>query len=312
MALSDKYDSSRFMNDDFPFAVLRVTHDDMHTPKPHSHEFIELVYVESGSGQHLFEGESYAISAGNVFIINPGESHTFHMARGESLTIINCLFEPHLIHESILRELVGYECMDYFYIHPFLDPSERFNHIVRLNEQDARRVLTVLQGMQEELVSRQVGYEAVIRIRMIELLVLLSRFYLSSQHPGIEGSSFTKKVLALRIGGYLERHYQQKITLDSLASIFNISTRQLGRIVRQELGASVVERVHQIRIDKAKYLLLHSDTKIITIAGMVGYDDPAFFSHLFTRHTGCSPGRYRLLARSERIGANDQSGRRRR
>lgn len=299
MVITERYDSGRFMSEDFPFAVLRIVHDAMNTPKPHSHDFVELVFVERGSARHLFEGESYDLNAGDVFIINPGESHTFELNPGEKLQIINCLFQPHLIQESILRELAGSDLMDYFYIHPFLNPSERFNHILRLHGGEAACILSVLETMGNELEQRSVGYQTLIRIRMIELLMLLSRYYQLNHGPARLTPAAQRKVLGQRIGGYLERHYQQKITLHSLAALFNISTRQLNRIVREEFGTSVVERIHQIRIEKAKLFLTQTDEKVITVAGMVGYEDPAFFSLLFTRKVGYPPGRFRAITQCD-------------
>lgn len=93
----------------------------------------------------------------------------------------------------------------------------------------------------------------------------------------------------------MERHYHQKISLPSLSKLFNISIRQMNRLFKKETGLSVIETVHQIRIDRAKQMLLETDEKVIVIAAMVGYENPAFFSRLFTRLTGSSPGKFRSM-----------------
>lgn len=285
--------SNRYMSHDFPFAILRHSHDARNLPQNHSHDFIELVYVERGGAQHLFEGERYELRAGDVFIVNPGESHTFDVEDGGRLDIINCLFQPHLIHDTILRELEISDSMDYFYVHPFLNPRERFNHLLNLRGSDADRVLSTLETMIEEVLTRPMGYQTLIRLRMIELLVLLSRFYGFARGHARPSAVDNRRTVAQRICGYLERHYQQRITLASLAGLFNTSTRQLNRIFREEMGVSVVEKIHQIRLEKAKLLLAGTDEKVIAIAAMVGYEDPAFFTRLFTREVGCAPGRFR-------------------
>ena len=284
------------MDHGFPFSIHRYSHDSRNIPQPHYHDFIELVYVERGGGRHLFQGERYELRAGDVFIVNPGESHTFQVHEAERLDIINCLFQPHLIHASILRELEMSESMDYFYIHPFLNPRERFNHLLNLRDADADRVLMTFESMIEESGARQVGYQTLIRLRMIELLVLLSRYYGIARGYGRPSTTDNRRTVAQRICGYLERHYQQRTTLASLAMLFNTSTRQLNRIFHDEIGVSVVEKIHQIRLEKAKTLLADTDEKIIVIAAMVGYEDPAFFTRLFTREVWCAPGRFRAHA----------------
>jgi AraC family L-rhamnose operon regulatory protein RhaS len=55
--------------------------------------------------------------------------------------------------------------------------------------------------------------------------------------------------------------------------------------------------LHRIRIDHAKRLLADTDEKISVVAELVGYEDPAFFTKLFTREAGCPPGKFRETVR---------------
>ena len=285
--------SNRFMNREFPFYIMHAEHDCQNVPGVHGHDFIELVYVVRGDAEHAFEGEHYDLRAGDVFIINPGEVHTYRIALGNQIEIINCLFLPHLISDSLLHELGITQSMDYFYIHPFLNKSERFNHHLNLRGQDAIRVLSILETMNKETQSRSSGYSILIRLQMIELLVLLSRYYGISQSAHKTARGNDHEIVVRRICGYLERNYHQKITLVALAQLFNSSVRQLNRIFKEETGVSVIEKVHQVRIEKAKLLLAETNEKVIAVASLVGYEDPAFFSRLFTRQVGCAPGKYR-------------------
>jgi AraC-like DNA-binding protein len=100
-------------------------------------------------------------------------------------------------------------------------------------------------------------------------------------------------VLVRRITGFLERHYDKKLSVPALCELFNISNRQLNRIFKEETGQTVTERIHQIRIERAKQYLAENDEKVIHVAHRVGYEDPAFFTQLFRRIVGCSPGQYR-------------------
>ncbi|CAG7597870.1 HTH-type transcriptional activator RhaR [Paenibacillus solanacearum] len=291
-----KLTSSQFMKEAaFPFWIRRYFHDHANTPSAHRHDFIELVYIVYGEAEHVFEGECYNIRAGDVFIINPDEVHAYRIEPGKRLEIINCLFLPELIQESWLRELGISQSMDYFYVHPFLNTTERFHHRLNLRGQDASRTLVLLEGMIQENDRRQSGYSTLIRIQLVELLILLSRYYgqqdvMSGPKPQRESEH---QLIVRRISGYLERYYDKKVSVPSICELFNVSTRQVNRIFKKETGMTVIEAAHHIRIDKAKILLEETDEKVITIAGKVGYDDPAFFSRLFQRLVGCSPGKYR-------------------
>jgi AraC-like DNA-binding protein len=292
--------SSLFMKEDFPFWIHRVVHDSKHTPASHSHDFVELVYVVRGEAKHCFEGEQYDIRAGDVFFINPGEEHTYAFAPGQQIEIINCLFLPSLIGDSLLRELGVSQSMDYFYVHPFLQKSERFVHRLNLHGPEAETILTILESMMREVNERKAGFDTIIRLKMIELQLLLSRYYSLRQMTAPSSRREENRIMARRIRGYLERNFDQKITVPQLAAVFNISARQLNRLIRQETGMSTIDLLHSIRIDRAKHLLAESNEKVIAVASMVGYDDPSFFSRLFMRKVGCSPGNYRYGGAAKR------------
>lgn len=278
----------------FPFYIIQCTHNDRNVPNMHSHDFVELVYVVRGEAEHCFEGDCYPLCAGDVFIINPNEAHTFRIEKGKEIEIINCLFQPDLIHNSCLRELGVDDSMDYFYVQPFMSHSERFYHKLQLRERETSDVLRLLQGMLDEWQAKKSGYRTVIRLKLVDLFILLSRVYKESLNEGRESTKRSSHhMLVRRINGFLERHYDEKLNINHLSTLFNISTRQLNRIFKQEMAITVIERIHQIRIEHAKQMLKESDEKVIHVAHKVGYDDPAFFSHLFRRYVGCSPGKYR-------------------
>lgn len=142
------------------------------------------------------------------------------------------------------------------------------------------------------------NYSILIRLQLIELLLILSRIYnemqLNIQHESLNKTENQK--LVQRISGYLTRNYAQKITIANLCKLFSISPRHLSRLFKKETGRTVIDMLHEIRIDKAKTLLLETDYKVIEVALNIGYDDPSYFSKLFQRVVGCSPRTYKKTA----------------
>lgn len=288
----DVLSSTNYMKQEFPFWITRMIQGNIHE---HGHEFVELVYVARGRGLHVFQGSKYEVQAGDVFIINPGETHAYEVEQGEQIEIVNCLFMPSFIPDALLSELEITQSMDYFYVHPFLTHDVRFNHRLNLHGQEAAQVSALLESMIREFNHRSIGHTTLIRLQLIELLVLLSRFYtlMPQQRTLPSPRQLDRELTARRIYGYLERNYEKKITLQSLANLFNSSIRQLNRLMREEYDRSVFEVLHEVRIERAKHLLLETDEKVIVVATMVGYEDQSFFNRLFVRHVGCSPSHYR-------------------
>lgn len=277
--------------DNFPFWIQRNRHDQRSMPLLHTHEFVELIYVECGQATHLFQDTSYEINKGDIFMINPGEKHGYIVTEGQTIEVINCLFHPDFIASYVLRELRLGDSLDFFYVQPFLNREIRFNHKLNLGAAGADKTQDILEELHREMTQQDSGYQALVQLRMTELFILLSRYYNKGKHkPQIPSPN---ELLVRRVCGYVERHYNQKITLPMLSKLFYVGERQLNRHFNRYRGTSVYEYVQFIRIEKAKRLLIDTDDIMSVVAHRVGYEDAASFGRLFVRQCGCSPGKYR-------------------
>ncbi|GAA3409863.1 AraC family transcriptional regulator [Paenibacillus hodogayensis] len=277
--------------ENFPFWIQRNRHDIRDLPALHIHEFVEMVFVVEGRGTHLFQDIQYEIREGDVFIINPGEAHGYGLQEGESIEVLNCLFEPDGIPATLLREMQATESMDFFYVQPFLNKEARFYHKLNLRGSDAASVTAILEELLAEMQQQRHGFRTLIRMKLIGLFILLSRYYKERQQSSDKVSR--SEILVQRVRGYVERHFSEKLTLPLLTELFHIGVRQLNRNFHKYVGCSVVEYIHHVRIQKAQRLLVDTDEKLAVVSAWVGYEDTSFFSKLFARKVGCSPGKYR-------------------
>ncbi|MZQ80863.1 ABC transporter substrate-binding protein [Paenibacillus sp. 5J-6] len=110
------------------------------------------------------------------------------------------------------------------------------------------------------------------------------------QHQQLEPAS---PDMVLQVVKYMDEHYFESITADTLATLFNSSSRTMQRMFNKRLGLGPIDYLMQIRIDKAKELLCSTNSGLKDIAEAVGYVDNYYFSRLFRRYTGVSPSMYR-------------------
>ena len=93
---------------------------------------------------------------------------------------------------------------------------------------------------------------------------------------------------------YILKHYDtEEISLNSIASIVNISPNHFSTIFSQEMGVTFIEYLTKIRMDKAKEYLMCSNMKSSEIGYAVGYKDPHYFSFIFKKTQNMSPKEYR-------------------
>lgn len=94
---------------------------------------------------------------------------------------------------------------------------------------------------------------------------------------------------------YLEEHYPEKISLDSLAEMFYVNKFYMTRIFKKQYGISIVNYLTQVRITHAKELLRFTDMPIEHISQECGMNDANYFSRVFRKVEGTSPGEFRRM-----------------
>ncbi len=93
---------------------------------------------------------------------------------------------------------------------------------------------------------------------------------------------------------FMQAHYSEHITLDTLCDQVNVGKSTLIRAFIKEKGITPYLYVESIRIERARALLEEGVTLVDT-AARTGFADQSHFSHYFKRITGLTPGAYRAL-----------------
>lgn len=92
---------------------------------------------------------------------------------------------------------------------------------------------------------------------------------------------------------YVKRNYMKKITLEEVASYVYLSPSYFSKIFKEEMGRNFNSYLNHIRIEMSKRLLLDDSIVLVDVSNIVGYEDQSYFSKVFKKVTGVSPGKYR-------------------
>ncbi len=93
---------------------------------------------------------------------------------------------------------------------------------------------------------------------------------------------------------YLYRNYQRSdISLGAVAEAVGVSPNHLSKILSQKTGSTFVEQLTELRMEKARDLLLTTELPAAEIGVRVGYSDPHYFYYCFKKTQGMTPREYR-------------------
>ncbi len=99
--------------------------------------------------------------------------------------------------------------------------------------------------------------------------------------------------IAASVERFLCAQLHRTLTRAEVAAVVRLSEPQLARVFRAATGRTVMERLTELRLARAKELLLEPDASVSHVAGAVGFASFSHFARLFRRHVGVPPSDYR-------------------
>ncbi|MDD3795181.1 MAG: response regulator [Lachnospiraceae bacterium] len=92
-----------------------------------------------------------------------------------------------------------------------------------------------------------------------------------------------------KVTNYVKQHYQEEISLDLLAEKYYLNSSYLCRLFKRNTGVGLTDYMIELRMEKAKELLLLGKYKIYEVSQMVGYRSDKYFFRVFKQYTGQAP-----------------------
>ena len=159
--------------------------------------------------------------------------------------------------------------------------------LLNLAKENDSRIYEQLQNLN---VAQNVG-NIVTRSELYNIFECIVQVFLENM---TERQNISNYVI-LRAIDYIRNHYQEGISLESVAENLDITSEYLSTLFNREVGENFTSFLKKFRISHAKKLLKGTDKKIYEIAAEVGYSDPKYFNRVFKEEEGTSPGDFRAL-----------------
>ncbi|MGN0977543.1 MAG: helix-turn-helix domain-containing protein [Faecousia sp.] len=92
---------------------------------------------------------------------------------------------------------------------------------------------------------------------------------------------------------YLQAHLSEEVSLSVLAEEFHLNPQYISQLFKNEIGVNFLAYLTNIRMEKAKKLLLSTSLSIAEVAQQSGYGDYRVFTKVFKKTEGITPSQYR-------------------
>ncbi len=264
-----------------PLFLFAVKYDRTANGFPHNHDYIELLYIDSGVGKYEIDQTVYPVEAGSLLLINPGVDHANIVTDPKYPLVILALgfTDLHLrgLPENTLT-FPGYS--------PVLMTDSRLQN----------QITSLFFHMLSEKEQNFPGKYDMMRCYLNQILLHVIRAFMKAPetNPPMQFISHRKNHVVRTILDYMEEHFQERISLEGIASNMYLSPIYISRLFKEEMGESPIHHLIQIRLRKAMELMEHHpDYSIKRIANEVGYDDAYHFSKIFKKHLNQTPSEYR-------------------
>ncbi len=244
--------------------------------RPHAHADLNHVFhIAHGGGRMSADGRAIAFVAPCLLIAPARVVHGFVFeaeTKGSVLTIA----------DSYLRDLVareaGFEAV--------------FRQAVALALGPDHGTAESLERLARELSWAAPGHGAAVEAQLLTILVDVLRLRARVDAPGSARPS-AHAALVARFRELVEAGYRTNRTLEAYASGLGVSVWTLGAACRSIASASPLSLVQDRKMLEARRALLYSNMTVAEVAYHLGFDDPAYFTRVFTKHAGVSPRGFR-------------------
>lgn len=255
-----------------------------HALYAHWHKEMEIMYIEKGSGFARLNRESIRLSGGDILIVNPGVLHSMRTDLKNPLYYKSVVFNL-----DFLSGQPGDLWQENIIVPLLKNQTELCRHI---GEKDAgyTRIRDIFHKIHRCCEEKDSYFYVRLKGLFFEFFyeMLQNHFIIPVRAESNRNLASVKTVL-----DYISMHYSEPLSVSSLAALSNYSECYFMKLFRQYTGKTVVEYINDFRMDKAKHLLVHSDSSVTEIGVQVGFNSSSYFIKKFQEANGISPHKYR-------------------
>ena len=243
-----------------------------------------IYWIEDGSGVYDIDFKEFEINGSGIFCVSPGQMFSVKTEKVKTAYVISFDKEFYCV-EAHGKEIA---CNGLI-----------FNNIhrasgVSVDKSEMATFGNLVQSMIGELKNPGNAHremlETYLRMFLIHTLRLLNLQEIQSSGDSHQNNKMVQDFIAL-----VDKHFRNKHSVSEYASELFISPKSLSKKLKALRYPTPTEMIQERILLEAKRSLKYTGESVKSIAYDLGFDDPAYFSRLFSKKEGMTPLEYRKM-----------------
>lgn len=244
--------------------------------QPHKHDFYMVFFVEKGSGFHSIDFTQHTVADNQVYFIRPGQVHNW------SLNVNTTGFQL-MVSSEIITIFSNLSQLPFF--------EQSVPSCLSLTQEEFQEFKKHLYEIEIALPQNDLLTKETVLLRLHLLFKLLQKDYLK-QFPEYSFSARPEKVIK-NFNTLIDKNFQTETSVNFYANKLNITPNYLNILSQKFLKTSASDVIKERTILEAKRLLTSTDLSIKEIAYQLGFNDNGYFSKVFKKYAGKTPGDFK-------------------
>jgi len=267
-----------------PIAIYKNKSHISESEALHTHDFIEISYILSGSSTQKIDNRIYETKDGDLLFMTIGQQHSYTVNENSRMKYYNILIDPDLINKSIISSNSILETMLLSTFEDIIKVNVS-SRCISFSGNEKIKLENILDEMYYEYEEAPNKNDSVL---MGYLMVLFAYIFRKISPDTVNNSTIPPNII-----NYIDKHFTENITLRQLSDLSLYSPKYFSKLFKNCYGISITEYIQRKRIDMGKQLLSESNYRIDAISEKVGYSNVAHFHKYFKKLCGVTPNEYR-------------------
>ena len=255
----------------------------------HIHNEFEIFIVLKGSGIAKIKNKSYSLKAGDIFLINSGEVHSYMRDPLYTLDVEDTDDVPLFLFVQISNH-----CLREYFPQIRTTIFNSCNLRDYLSDEEANSMINLLVQSAKLYFMEDPLYQLNVLSNIAKVLVSC---YKEVPHEIISEAQKTnlkqKNLRVERIISYIDANFETQIRLQDLAEQENLSPTHFSHLFTSLFGVTFQNYVNIKRMEQCIRLMPNKEKTLLEISYESGFSDPKYMNRMFIKHFGYTPKEYR-------------------